>query len=152
MNNNNIDWRNLSPNFFFKHLISKITNIDKLVLCSVFLVGFTAHGIMLTNKISFHDDVHVMFGIGETYLSGRWFLGIISEFWNRHFGLYSLPLINGIISLLFIALSVCILCRIFQLSDSISCFLLGSLMVTFPVVTSTFAYMFTASYYFFLSS
>lgn len=104
---------------------------------------------MLTNKISFHDDVHVMFGIGETYLSGRWFLGIISEFWNRHFGLYSLPLINGIISLLFIALSVCILCRIFQLSDSISCFLLGSLMVSFPVVTSTFAYMFTASYYFF---
>ncbi|GKG99045.1 hypothetical protein CE91St54_09770 [Hungatella hathewayi] len=149
MNKNNFNWLNLTPNILLKHLISKVTIFDKMILCSVFFIGFISHGIMLTNKISFHDDVHVMFGIGETYMSGRWFLGILSEFWNRHFGLYSLPLVNGIISFLFIALSACILFRIFQLSDLISCFMICSLMVVFPVVTSTFAYMFTAGYYFF---
>ncbi len=61
---------------------------------------------------------------------------------------FSLPMLHGIISIVLIALSAGILFALFDIKDTSGQIILGSLMVTFPVVTSTFGYMFTAPYYF----
>ena len=80
-----------------------------------FLWGILAHGIMLFNKISFHDDAG-LFYIGGTYSLGRWMLGVlenISEwFWGNT--TYSLPLFNGAATWLFIAVSVAVLVELLK--------------------------------------
>ena len=52
-------------------------------------------------------------------------------------------------SLFFIALAAMLLVGIFQIKHKVYAVLIGAYMAVFPVVTSTFAYMFTAPYYFF---
>lgn len=121
----------------------------KLVLYSTFLWGIFAHGMMIFNKFSFHDDAG-LFGIGGTYSSGRWMLGILGEGSRKLFGsdYYSLPLFNGIVSILLIAISMALLADLFELQKKWVLIALSGIMVTFPMVTSTFGYMFTAPYYF----
>jgi len=113
------------------------------------LVGALSHGYMLFNKISFHDDVTSLFGVGATIKSGRW--GLEGAFLFNCILLNvnsSMPVINGVISLFFIAVSTCLVVKIFGVE---SCFyggLIGGVMAAFPVVASTFLFMFTAPYYF----
>lgn len=121
----------------------------KISMISTFLWGILAHGIMLFNKISFHDDAG-LFYIGGTYPLGRWMLGVlesISEwFWGNT--TCSLPLFNGVVSLMFIALAVAILVELFEVEKNMSIIALSGIMTVFPAVASTFGFMFTAPYYF----
>ena len=51
----------------------------KTVLCSATFWGLLAHGMVLFNKYSFHDDVRYFNEVGATYESGRWMLGILGS-------------------------------------------------------------------------
>lgn len=121
----------------------------KICIISTFLWGILAHGIMLFNKISFHDDAG-LFYIGGTYPLGRWMLGVlesISEwFWGNT--TCSLPLFNGAATLLFIAVSVAVLVELFEVKNKLAIVALSGTMAVFPAVTSTLGFMFTAPYYF----
>ena len=50
---------------------------------TVLVCGFMAHGYILTNKISYHDDSRYYFGVGMTFGSGRWALGLIQKAMNK---------------------------------------------------------------------
>ena len=50
---------------------------------AVFVCGFMAHGYFFTNKISYHDDSCYYFGVGMTFGSGRWALGLIQKVMNK---------------------------------------------------------------------
>ena len=50
---------------------------------AVFVCGFLAHGYFFTNKISYHDDSCYYFGVGMTFGSGRWALGLIQKVMNK---------------------------------------------------------------------
>ena len=126
-------------------------NKNKVILISSGIWALFAHGMALFNKYSFHDDIAHQFSIGATYSSGRWMLGILDEAVSKLTGSihYSIPLFNGILSIVFIAL-ICILVSIFLEIDN---FLLNigltGIMITFPVVTGMFGYVYTAPYYLF---
>ena len=49
----------------------------KTVLCSATFWGLLAHGMVLFNKYSFHDDARYFNDVGATYESGRWMLGTV---------------------------------------------------------------------------
>lgn len=122
----------------------------KTVFLATFLSGIFSHGFMMFNKISWHDDVTQLFGVGATFSSGRWGLGILAKVFSIFFGfVYSVPVFNAMLSLLFISLAAVLVCKGFNISNKVGQGLVAALMVTLPVVTSTFAYMFTAPYYFF---
>lgn len=121
----------------------------KYVLFSSLISGILANLYMFTNKISFHDDIGSLFSVGATYSSGRWFLGILGKIVSLLFGNYSLPMVEGILTIFFIALSSVFIIDIFSLKDKMSCCLIGAIMSVFPTVFATFAYMFTAPYYYF---
>ena len=77
----------------------------KTVLCSATFWGLLAHGMVLFNKYSFHDDVRYFNEVGATYESGRWMLGILGSLSANLLGSknYSLPVVNGTITILCIA-------------------------------------------------
>lgn len=137
-----------------RKIINFIHNISKqykATFISTFIWGIIAHGMALFNKYSFHDDIGALFSVGGTYNLGRWLLGVLGEFISKFFGssLYSIPLINGLCSILFIAISACIIIDLFEIRHIVFCISLSGIMVTFPVITGLFGYMYTAPYYMF---
>jgi len=103
----------------------------------------------LFNKYSWHDDIFSLFMTGTAIELGRWMLHVLSElekwfFGNGHF---SLPLFNGIFSLLCIGLSAGMISVHFRVRSRALSALLGALMAVFPVITSLFNFMFTIHYY-----
>lgn len=142
-----------------ENLISKLskskagTEVRKTLnvcLLSATVFGFLAHSFMLFNKISWHDDFRHTFDVGATYKSGRWALGLLGSLVKNVFGMnISIPVINGVVSLLFIALSAFLIIYRFEVKQRLPQMIITSIMICFPVVTATFGYMFTAPYYFF---
>lgn len=116
---------------------------------STFLWGLFAHGMMLFNKYSFHDDAG-LFTIGQTYNVGRWMLGIFDTCskWLFGSGHYSTPLFHGIVTILCVAGCSILLVDLFQIRNRRLIIGLSGLMIVFPAVTSSFGYMFTTPYYF----
>ncbi len=74
---------------------------------SVLLCGLLAHGMMLFNKLSAHDDLHYLFELGTTVTTGRWTLHILYWLHTLFFQdvPMSLPVLNGVIAILCIGAS-----------------------------------------------
>ncbi len=122
----------------------------KQAFFAVVIVGVIAHGFMMLNKISYHDDISALFGLGSTTDLGRWGLEIIAWIGRvTGLGWYSTPLFMGSLSLVFIGMSAVLVCEILHIDSKKGMILSGGIMAAFPVVASTFAYMFTAAPYFF---
>ncbi|MCC8164111.1 MAG: glucosyltransferase domain-containing protein [Lachnospiraceae bacterium] len=122
----------------------------QFILLSALMWGLCAHGMAFFNKYSFHDDAS-LFTLGGTYYLGRWMLGILGDLNTWLFGstYYSLPLFNGILTILFIALSAMVLTDLFEIRNRWLMAALTGVLVVFPMITSGFGYMFTMPYYFF---
>lgn len=119
----------------------------KTVFFSTLLWGLAAHGYMFFNKFSWHDDMYYLEGVGSTYMSGRWFLGILGKLVKIFMGRnVSVPWYNGLVALIFVALGNVLLVEIFQLKKRFSAFFLGAVMIVFPSLVTTYGYMFTVSY------
>lgn len=128
----------------------KISVSERCAFLSAMVAGFLTHGFVFYNKISYLDDSTYYFELGATYSSGRWGLGII-EAVKEWLGLqsYSMSSVNGLLTIFFIAIMAMLLVRMLNIKSGVYVVLMGVYMVVFPAVASTFAYMFTAPYYFF---
>ncbi len=118
-------------------------------LGGAFLFGLITHGMVLFNKLSWHDDIFSLFMTGTAIPLGRWMLYVFAELerWFYGNGYFSLPVVNGVISLLCIGLSAGLIVNHFQIRSRMLSVLLGAVMAVFPVVTSLFGFMFTIHYY-----
>ena len=122
----------------------------KTVLLSALLFGLLAHGFCFFSKYSMHDDLRSLFhGVGATYESGRWFLGLLSfaEVYGLGWGQYSTPMVNGLLSLFWLALAACLIVQLLDIRWRVAVVLLSGVMVTSPMLANLFGYMFTAPYY-----
>lgn len=100
---------------------------------------------MFTNKLPNHDDIGQTFDKMIRISSGRWFLHFPAAISSS----YSMPWLNGILSILYISISSALVVKILDIKKSVNCFIIGSIMVTIPIVGSTFSYMNSADPYFF---
>ena len=116
---------------------------------SAAVFGLLAHGIMLFNKLSAHDDLHYLFELGTTVTTGRWTLHILYWLHTVFFQdtPMSLPLLNGCIAILCVGLASGLTVRLLEIRSRFLSGALGCLMVCFPAVTGMFFYMFTIHYY-----
>ena len=127
-------------------------HVDKqLLICllSSLSFGLAAHAGMLFNKFSWFDDLGNMTSIGMTWRLGRWMLGIIEAFFIKVLGttLYSTPVFNGMITLVFIGMASWLLCRMLKIERISEMVILTGILIVNPAVTSLFGYMFTAPAY-----
>ena len=113
----------------------------RLPFISSFLFGLLAYGYVLTNKLLNHDEVTSLFSKGGTVTSGRWGLGALDSIFPN----YSMPWIYGLITVLLISLSVCVLISMFRVKNRLLQVLLSGCIVVFPSLIGLFGYMFTSS-------
>ena len=108
------------------------------------IIGLTTHIFKLTNFIPNWNSLLILYTNQNKTELGRCFLMEACSLSSY----YDLPWINGLLSLVYIAVSAVCVVYLFQVKSTIPLVLIGGLMATFPTVTSTFAYMYTADGYF----
>ena len=131
-------------------IVEKYKKVDggqKITFFSSLFWGLLAHIYMMTNKLPNHDDLWDINGYGMSSSLGRWTLARVGNLAKAMHICFSLPWINGLFSILLIAISACMVISLFKINNKGICMLIGGLMVTFPAWTFTFFFMFTAPYY-----
>lgn len=106
-------------------------------------VGLAAHMFMFANKLVNHDDIEALFFKGATVTSGRWGL----ELSRLLFPNISMPWIYGLVTLLLITASACLILNVLDIRSGLMRLLLPAAVVSFPSLTGTFCFMFTSSAY-----
>lgn len=116
------------------------------VICfmAALFFGMLAHIYKLTNFLPNWDSLLNMYTDQNKTNLGRCFLMYACSISSY----YDLPWLNGILSLIYIAGSAVCIVELFEVKRKIPAALIGGLMVTFPTVTSTLAYNYTADGYF----
>lgn len=136
---------------FEEELKCKLKQIEiryYIVFISTIICGLFAHLYQFTNKLFNFDELgQTPAGFGAGIELGRWGLQLIGDTVGLFFRTYSLPMVNGMITLICIALAACILVEIFDIKDYVCCFLIGGILATFPALVGTYFFMFTAPYY-----
>ena len=110
---------------------------------SALIVGFLTHMYVFVNKFP-NSDAMTNFHFNQNMVtSGRWFLMpacAISSY-------YDLNWIIGVLSVLYLSVAAVLLTRFFEVKTRIGRILIPALLVTFPAVTSTAAYLYTMDGY-----
>ncbi|WP_455615424.1 glucosyltransferase domain-containing protein [Eisenbergiella sp.] len=125
----------------------KIKSEIKFTFIFTFFIGLFTHLYMLTNKLPNHDDIRTFFGFGVSGQLGRWGLAQLGNIVTGMDLSYSIPMINGTITIVLISLTACILVDLFSINDKLLCAIVGGCLITFPALTCTFFFMFTVGYY-----
>ena len=135
---------NLHPEEVLTDLRRRIPRQWVICFASAVVFGLLAHIFKLTNFIPNWDSLLNLYTDQNKTELGRCFLMEACSVSSY----YDLPWINGLLSLLYIAASSVCVVSLFEVKKTIPLVLIGGLMATFPTVTSTFAYMYTADGYF----
>lgn len=107
------------------------------------IFGLLAYMFAFTNKLINHDEAFTLFFKGGSFSLGRWGLKILELIFPN----YSMPWIYGIMTIVLITISVCIMISIFSIHSKLLQVLLVGSVITFPSLIGTFTYMFTSSSY-----
>lgn len=133
-----------TPGDCLEGLWKRVPGYDRWAFFSAVILGLGTHLFMFTNKFLNHDDLDQMFRISYGTASGRWLLPAAA----RLDGEFSVPWLIGVLGILCLAGAACLTVSLLRIRSPLGCVLTAGLMVSFPVVSSTYAYMFTADMYF----
>lgn len=131
------------PEHFLESLRQKIKPSHRYTFFGTLLIGFLAHAYMFLNRFPNHDSLHNIYSTQAKVSSGRFFLGPASGLSSY----FDLPWVIGLFSLFFLALTAVCVVEWFEIKHRTTMLLIGGIIVVFPSVTSTFAYMYTADGY-----
>jgi len=128
---------------FVEFYQTRIKKSWKLAFVSAFVIGLLVHMYKFTNTLLGHDSLFNIYGTQNVVRSGRWFLAAacsLSSF-------FDLPWVNGVLSLIWIVVAAAVVIDIFRIENPVLILLTGGLLVTFPAVTQTFYFEYTADGY-----
>lgn len=111
-------------------------------------VGTVTHLFGLVNILHNYDDIAQQpSGYGTGISSGRWLLSQLGDCAHWLGGNYNLPLVNGLLFLLLIAISAGFLVAAFDIQNRAMAGLSGALLAVFPAAFSTLVFRYTSAYY-----
>lgn len=122
---------------------NKISKESKIAFFSAAIITLIVHLFVFSNALPNHDSLSVLYGDSDMTISGRWFL----TYANGISSYFDIPWLIGIISTIYIALTVVIIVDIFKVKNPVVIFIIAGLISTFPAIPKTFQYMFTADGY-----
>ena len=140
---------------YFEEIIPNLLNYKRWeneinAFLSALIIGFIAHGYIFFNNITLHDNIY-NFYMGGTYTSGRWMLAkllrLSQVIYDTNYLHYSTPWYLGFISLIWIGMSAALIIFTLKIKSRALSILMGGILVSFPVITSLFGYMFTSGMY-----
>jgi hypothetical protein len=136
-------WSEISIKSSAKKLYSKIDERARFAFVSAFVTGFITHCFSFFNLYLNHDGIKNIYGFTDMTSSGRWLLKpacLLS-------GDACLPVIIGLLSILYLSAACALITEMFKVQNKGFIALISAFIVTFPSVTKTFTYMFTADGY-----
>lgn len=139
------------PEKVLKKLNTYVLPQWKVCFFAALAVGLLAHFYKITNWLPNWDSLVFRYDSQNMIALGRWFLPVVCS----PSSFYDLPFLNGIIAIIFHALSAVCICKILNVQKKITAFLTGAIIVSFPTVTSVMMYNYVVDGYsiaFFLST
>lgn len=115
----------------------------KIAFYSTIVIGLICHVFMMTNKWLNLDDIVQLVDTMERTTSGRWFLTFPAYLGSE----FSLPWLNGLLTILYSAIMSSTIVSMFKLHSKISSILIGGILVTFPTIGSLMPFMNTQDAY-----
>lgn len=131
------------PTEIWNYIKRKISSEGKIAFASALVIGLFIHMPMMMQDIPNHDGLDSVYFDQNMITSGRWFLTIacgISSY-------YTLPWLIGVLAVLYLGLAAMVLTEFLELKQGWVVILVSGLLVSFPTLTSTFAYVFTMDGY-----
>lgn len=127
--------------------IKKYFAIDKkrcqTAFLSAVIIGLLVHFYRFTNLLPNHDAIWNFYSSQNMLKSGRWFLGIACGLSTY----FDLPWVIGLVSLVYMGVTAAVIAEIFQMRSPFAIGLCSGLLVSFPAITATMGYEFTADGY-----
>lgn len=133
----------MTPTQVFQNLNSKIKRQWRLAFFSAIVIGLLTHMPILVSDIPNHDGLASMYFDQNMITSGRWFLTVACGFSSY----YTVPWMIGLLGLLFLGLAAAALTELLEVDRGWAIVLNSGLLVVFPALASTFAYVFTLDGY-----
>ena len=121
----------------------KVKKEWKIAFFSAVIIGFLVHTYKFTNYFPNHDGLFNFWSTQNMVASGRWFLAPACALSSC----FDLPWIVGIFSVVFMALTAVFLTEIFEMKNPCLIALSSGLLVSFPAITETMFFEFTADGY-----
>ncbi len=115
----------------------------KSAFLTVMILGLLIHFPVLAGDYPNHDGLSSMYFDQNMITSGRWFLGVacgISSY-------FTLPWLIGLLSLFFLGIGAAALVEFLEIRNELGAILISGLLVSFPALSATYAYIFTADGY-----
>lgn len=138
----------MEPQNILKKLYKKIDKRFKITFIWTLIIGLFTHFFVLANVLNNHDNIRFTpFRAGADLPSGRWVLYLVNDKWHKIWGVYNLTFLNGILTIVLISVSACIIVNIYDVKSMLSCVLIGGIVITFPSIVSLMFFSFTAPYY-----
>lgn len=127
----------------FSGWLANLFRANRLPFLSSLIWGALAYMFAFTNKLINHDEVGQLFGKGATVSSGRWGLGFLDAVFPN----VSMPWIYGVMTVVLIAIAVCLMVHLFTIRNKVIQVLLAGAVMVFPSLIGVFGYMFTSTCY-----
>lgn len=115
----------------------------KTAFLSAFVWGMLIHLPAMLSDIPNHDGLSSMHFDQNMITSGRWFLTVacgISSY-------FTLPWLIGLLGILYLSCAAAVLVELLEVKNHIVITLVSGLLVSFPALASTFAYVYTLDGY-----
>ena len=84
---------------------------EKLAFITVLIIGLFSHAFTFFNHVFFGDGIEYINTLGSTLQSGRWGLEVLYRLNLHLLGNNSIPVINGVLSILLIGIIAVIVIR-----------------------------------------
>lgn len=123
---------------------TKLKKEYKFAFAATFVISLLVHLYKFTNTLPNHDSLYNFYSDQNVLGSGRWALSLACGFSSY----YDLPWVNGLLSCIFIALTVVVIVALFEVENPVLIALIGALIAASPATTETLFFLFTADGYF----
>lgn len=133
----------MTPSEIWGEVKQKVKRKWKLAFLSAVCVGLLVHMPVMLSDIPNHDGLDSMYFDQNMITSGRWFLSVACGFSSY----YTLPWLIGLLGLLFLGVAAAVLVELLEVEKGWAVAACSGLLVTFPALASTFAYVFTLDGY-----
>lgn len=136
-------WIGKSPAEAVRAWASGIKKEHKTAFAAAFLIGLMIHLPVMLSDIPNHDGLGSLYFDQNMITSGRWFLTVACGFSTY----YTIPWVIGLLGLVFLGFTAVALTELLEVKDAVAIVLISGLLVSFPALASTFAYVFTMDGY-----
>lgn len=133
----------MSPGELLQKWNQKIKREWKIAFLAAFVTGLLVHMPVLLSDIPNHDGLDSLYFDQNMITSGRWFLMVACGFSS----FYTIPWVIGLLGIFFLGLTAAALTELLEVEKPWAAAAVGGLLVSFPALASTFAYVFTMDGY-----